>query len=201
MLIGIKSVHNANDAIQNALVELMEKKPLSEITVKEICKNAGVNRQSFYYYYSGIKELAWNLMEQGVKMTIVGCNPYRDREQVFTLILDFMCQNRKIMMNVYESKFKDGFIADIVDFSRHQIEITVHQCREDIGVFVKDEDEKFLVDCYSFIIVGLLIQFLDHGMKDDPEQLKRQYDVLMHDSIQRNLREFNRSYEQHINIP
>lgn len=40
-----------------ALLELLEKKDLSYITVKEICEKAGVNRSTFYLHYETINDL------------------------------------------------------------------------------------------------------------------------------------------------
>lgn len=52
-----KRVNSANlvvrESIETALIELMKKKPLSDITISEIVERAGVSRVSYYrnYYY------------------------------------------------------------------------------------------------------------------------------------------------------
>ena len=38
--------------LRTALVELMQKKPFSEITIKEICEQADLNRTTFYLHYT-----------------------------------------------------------------------------------------------------------------------------------------------------
>ena len=38
--------------LQNSLFELMEKKPIEKITIKELCENADINRTTFYAHYS-----------------------------------------------------------------------------------------------------------------------------------------------------
>ncbi|MBE6575312.1 MAG: TetR/AcrR family transcriptional regulator [Ruminococcaceae bacterium] len=40
-----------------ALISLLKKKPFEYITVSEICKNAGVNRSTFYLHYETIGDL------------------------------------------------------------------------------------------------------------------------------------------------
>ena len=194
VLSGIKRIKNANDAIQNALIELLEQKPLSEITVKEICGKADVNRQSFYYYYADITDLAWTLTEQGLKRAVAGCNTYHNWGEGFAHILHFMCRNKEILMNVYQSKFKENFIDDLILFGRELIERAVRQCSEDMGIAIKKEDAAFMVNCYLYIFVGLLMKFMDHGMEEDPDQLVRQCEIMMSDSIHQKLRRFDRSY-------
>ena len=39
-------------AIQDSLFELMGKKPIEKITITELCKNADINRTTFYAHYS-----------------------------------------------------------------------------------------------------------------------------------------------------
>ena len=38
--------------IQQTFLDLLKKKPISKITVKEICEDADVNRSTYYVYYS-----------------------------------------------------------------------------------------------------------------------------------------------------
>lgn len=40
-----------------ALIYLLEKKDIEYITIKEICKKAGVNRSTFYLHYENINDL------------------------------------------------------------------------------------------------------------------------------------------------
>lgn len=46
-----------------AMLSLLEKKDLSYITVKEICKEAGVNRSTFYLHYETIDDLLAECLE------------------------------------------------------------------------------------------------------------------------------------------
>lgn len=43
--------------MDEALLELLEKKELAYITVKEICERAGVNRSTFYLHYENMSDL------------------------------------------------------------------------------------------------------------------------------------------------
>lgn len=43
--------------MDKAFLEILEKKELPYITVKEICEKAGVNRSTFYLHYETIRDL------------------------------------------------------------------------------------------------------------------------------------------------
>ena len=43
--------------LKNALVHLLQKKPLNKISVLEICETAQINRTTFYKYYGSQTDL------------------------------------------------------------------------------------------------------------------------------------------------
>lgn len=49
--------------MDEALIELLEHKDLEYITVKELCRQAGVNRSTFYLHYDTISDLLNETME------------------------------------------------------------------------------------------------------------------------------------------
>ena len=49
--------------MDDALVSLLQKKSLEFITVKEICRRAGVNRSTFYLHYETIDDLLSECVE------------------------------------------------------------------------------------------------------------------------------------------
>lgn len=51
-----KYFHTA-EKLDKALLTLLEKKPFEYITISEICKEAGVNRSTFYLHYENTREL------------------------------------------------------------------------------------------------------------------------------------------------
>ena len=45
------------NAIRETFIELLKKKSIDKITVKDIVEECGINRNTFYYYYADIYEL------------------------------------------------------------------------------------------------------------------------------------------------
>lgn len=52
-----RRVRMTKSMMKEALLELLENKPLDKITVKDICESADVNRSTFYSYYESTKQL------------------------------------------------------------------------------------------------------------------------------------------------
>ena len=47
----------SKESLMSALIVLMGKKKLEELTISEICQEADVNRNTFYSHYSSVREL------------------------------------------------------------------------------------------------------------------------------------------------
>ncbi|MDG5855628.1 TetR/AcrR family transcriptional regulator [Clostridium beijerinckii] len=47
--------------IKNSLLELMKERPISKVTVTDICKKADINRNTFYSHYANQFELLSNI--------------------------------------------------------------------------------------------------------------------------------------------
>lgn len=59
-----RRIRTSRNLLERALVALMGEKPLKDITVKELCLRAGVNRSTFYLHYYDIYDLMEELEEQ-----------------------------------------------------------------------------------------------------------------------------------------
>ena len=47
----------AKKAIRDSFIKLLNERPLSQITVRDIVDACGVNRNTFYYYFQDIPQL------------------------------------------------------------------------------------------------------------------------------------------------
>lgn len=65
--------------MDEALIALLEEKDLEYITVKEICRLAGVNRSTFYLHYETIADLADETMEM-IDRRFLSYFPRREEE-------------------------------------------------------------------------------------------------------------------------
>lgn len=51
-------------ALKNGLMELLKEKPISSITIKEICEQADINRSTFYSHYADQYDLLTNIEDE-----------------------------------------------------------------------------------------------------------------------------------------
>ncbi len=50
--------------IRGAFTDLLRQKPIQNITIKELCERAGINRGTFYSHYTDIYDLRDNIEDE-----------------------------------------------------------------------------------------------------------------------------------------
>ena len=100
-------------ALQNAIAELLEEKPLRKITVGEVAALADVNRVTFYKHYMDIYDL-YEQMEKQVlaELGLLILDYQNETKQDFcTALVDYIEQNARIFKMIF-SPYNTGELRD-----------------------------------------------------------------------------------------
>lgn len=81
--------------IKNSFLELLQEKPVSRITVTEICRRSHINRTTFYKHYMDPLDLMEKLEEELLQSvrSLVAQKSYRDITTVFCDVLSALKEN------------------------------------------------------------------------------------------------------------
>ena len=60
----------AKKAIRDSFIKLLNERPLSQITVRDIVDACGVNRNTFYYYFQDIPQLVETIINEDANRVI-----------------------------------------------------------------------------------------------------------------------------------
>jgi AcrR family transcriptional regulator len=151
--------------LKESLIDLLSKKDISCITIKQICEEADINRATFYTHYS-------------------------DQFDLLRQIEDEFLQNVKVYIAVFKQKKADAILVDVLEEIFEYIKDNAKLCRlllskqgnlefqkrimmliYDTNLVAKPNEslkkgeEEFV---YSFIItgcVGVIHKWLEEGMK------------------------------------
>ena len=91
------------EIIAKTFTELLDEKPMSKITVKDIVERCGVNRNTFYYHFKDIPDVVEFILKK--KWDEILEHP-QDRASILECMeemADLVRNNRKVMLNVYRS--------------------------------------------------------------------------------------------------
>lgn len=116
--------------LRDSLLELMHQKPLTKITIKEICENADINRSTFYSHYSD----QFALCEDIENDTILRTNEYlekisKDKTKVdfLTDYLRYIKKNGRLLRallisgndNSFKFKFLEISVSKLMEADHH----------------------------------------------------------------------------------
>lgn len=57
-------------AIRDSFVKLLNEKPISQITIRDIVDDCGVNRNTFYYYFQDLPQLMESIVNEDAERII-----------------------------------------------------------------------------------------------------------------------------------
>ena len=77
-----RRVRKTEQAIKSAFTKLLLEKDITDITIKELCDNADINKSTFYLHYKDIYDCADSLLNCVVDKTIAIMEPYDFTELV-----------------------------------------------------------------------------------------------------------------------
>ena len=175
-------------ALEASLKNLLLKKPLEKITINAITEDCGINRMTFYYHFKDIYDLIEWCCVEDAKKALEGKKTYDTWQQGFLQIFEAVLDNKPFILNVYHS------------VSREQVEIYLYKLTYDLligvveeksaGMNVREENKKFIADFYKYAFVGLMLDWVKRGMKDDPHVIINDLSVVMSGNVTAALERF-----------
>lgn len=167
--------------ITATFLNLLEQKPLSKITVKNIVEGCGISRNTFYYHYKDIYDLADDFFKTETAK-VVSQNPVHDHWQEGCLqSMHYLVEHSMIIHNVFNSISLEIIKAYLFKVA-HSLLMTFSDKTTE-GCYVPLEDKTFIANFYSHAFVGTFLDWIKSGMKQEPEELIEMMGRLLNGSI------------------
>ncbi|MEY8317037.1 TetR/AcrR family transcriptional regulator C-terminal domain-containing protein [Oscillospiraceae bacterium 50-58] len=152
-------------AIKEAFITLLNDRPLNRITVKDIVETCGINRNSFYYHYEDLPALMEEIIAGQVEELIQAHPTIDSLENCFDAALEFVLQNRRAVLHIYNSISRDVFERYLMDVCFYVVKTYVET--DFAGQPVDEQDREMLIRYHKCECFGNIIDWLNGGMKDD----------------------------------
>lgn len=168
-------------ALEQSLKNLLLKKPLTKITVGDITDDCGINRMTFYYHFKDIYDLVeWSCLEDA-KRALDEKKTYDTWQQGLLQIFKAVQENKPFILNVYRCVHREQvekYLQPLVD----QLLLNVIN-EEAVGITVRDEDKQFIAQVYSYMFIGLMLDWIKDDMREDPQQIVEKLSKLIKGSV------------------
>lgn len=149
-------------ALAASLKKLLAEKPIDKITVKDITEDCGVNRHTFYYHFQDIFELIEWFCTDEANGVLGTHKSYDTWKKGFLDLYGYLHDNKAIVMNVYNSGYRNYLEKYIRSLVRPHILEFLNIQRE--GMKISDEKLEFIADTYTYGIVSLSMDWIANNM-------------------------------------
>lgn len=164
-------------ALANSLKQLMRSIPLHKISIRNVAENCGLNRQTFYYHFKDIYELIdWIYKTEAVE-SIAEYRGYDTWTEGLYRVFMYIKENREFCLNTLNSMSRTPLDNYLYDVTHNLLLDVINEISE--GMDVDEERKEFVVNFYSLAFIGILVQWMTKGLKEDPRKIVYELSGLM----------------------
>lgn len=156
--------------LKQSLMTILENKPISSVTVKEICDKADINRSTFYTHYRDSYDLLVKIEEEIIEDLYQYLKQYEssldeEGEKMTIKLLEYIADNQSMFKVLLNQNAEPGFEKKLNDVAK---QFLIHHW---IRKHVPDERESkylstFVVSGAIHVIKDWIQQDLDHSIPD-----------------------------------
>lgn len=172
--------------IKNTFIELLTHRPLDKVTVVDIARTCGVNRNTFYYHFRDIDELLDSIFkEEEARLHSLAQEDFSTWRESFYEGIRWSLENKDAIENIYHSSCADRLSTFLFragrTSARRYIEL---QSR---GLNVPRDTFEDAVHVLGATITGLVLEWLVNDLQGDPREFVMRAADLMEGSMRQAL--------------
>lgn len=172
--------------IRKVFIDMLNEKPLKEITVKEIVEKCEINRNTFYYHYADIYDLLSEIFQIELNIAIEGYNNSLSWEEGFLIATKFALENKKAVYHIYYSMQREELENFIYDIAGNVMKEYVE--KESVGINSKESDKQLIAHFYQCALTQMVIHWISTKMKEEPEEIINRIGELFNGHIKESLK-------------
>ena len=182
-------------ALEASLKKLMLQKPFDKITINDLTKDCGISRMTFYNHFKDIYDLVeWSCEEDG-KQALQNNNTYDTWQEGLYQIFQAVLANKPFILNVYRTVSREQIENYLFGLTRDLIENVVEE--KSVGREISLEDKLFIAGFYKYSFVGIMLDWIKQGMKEEPQILVEKISLTVRGNVANSVRNFEIARKEH----
>ena len=182
-------------ALEASLKKLMLQKPFDKITINDLTKDCGISRMTFYNHFKDIYDLVeWSCEEDG-KQALQNNNTYDTWQEGLYQIFQAVLANKPFILNVYRTVSREQIENYLFGLTRDLIENVVEE--KSVGREISLEDKLFIAGFYKYSFVGIMLDWIKQGMKEEPQILVEKISLTVRGNKANSVRNFEIDKKEH----
>jgi len=152
-------------AIKTAFLKLLNERPFSRISVQDIARECGINRNSFYYHYHDIPELTEKIIMDRTNLLIETYPDISSLEECVQAAISFILENRKAVSHIYHSVDREVFEHYLMKICEYTV--TLWFDKAFAGKDISEKERERLLRFIRFELFGACIDWMNSGMPEE----------------------------------
>lgn len=167
-----RRIRYTKKVIRESLIQLLSQKPITEITVKEICNVADINRSTFYAHYQDPYDLMRAIKQEVIAEINSWMNglisPIEDfsAHQVMKLVFDYVLANAELCKVLLGEHGDEELQEEIMMLAQAQV-MREWQGSADAAIGLSD----YMVTFGVHAGVSVVKKWLEKGLAEPPAQM------------------------------
>lgn len=186
---AVVSMNHTKQIIEDSLKKLMLQKPLDKITIRDLTEDCGISRMTFYYHFKDIYDLVeWSCIADATR-ALEGKKTYDTWNEGLLQIFEAVYENKPFILNAYRCISRDQIESFLFHLTSDLIMAVVEE--KAAGTEVSEENRRFIADFYKYSFVGIMLDWIKQGMKDDYSLIAEKISITVHGSIANSIHNFS----------
>ncbi len=152
-------------AIKESFIKLLTERPLSQITVKDIVADCGVNRNTFYYYFEDLPMLIEDIVMEDAEEIIQAYPTVEKIEDCLYAVIESALSKKRAVLHIYNSinrEIYEQYLWKVCEYVIDAYLTTVLKDRK-----IKERDRQVIKKYLESLGFGIVSRWLRTGMSED----------------------------------
>ena len=176
--------NNTKQVITQAYADLIAKKNIDRVTVKDVAEACGITRQTFYYHFQDIIDLVRWMLSTEAGRQIEGNRTYDTWQKGYLAVFRTIESDRQFILNIYHHIPRQYLMDYLYSVTMNLLLDVVREKTRDLGVRVREEDIDFIANFFKYSLVGIVLDWIDHDMEEDAAEIVSRLDAIIHGTIE-----------------
>ena len=180
-----KRVRRTHERLGSALIELIQEKPIDDVTVQEVLDRASVGRSTFYLHFRDKNDLLLSQLENFLEMMSTALSIRKEESHRVVPVAELFAHigNQK---KIYRALADAGRLNDFFDLAQGYFSRGIEQrLRESKGLAKLPQRE---LAARAFALAGSLLSllrwWLDRGAKEPPGDMDKLFHRIVWNGLQ-----------------
>ena len=150
-----------------SLLRLLDERPLSKVSIKDIVEDCGINRNTFYYHFADLPDLIEAIIRDETDRILESYTGISSLEECVAAAMKLTTEHRRAVMHIYNSPNREIYERYLMEICEHAATAFVDNLID--GRPVGESDRDAIIQGYKCELFGNIVDWLARGMAHDLE--------------------------------